>query len=258
MKIYQGLTLIKTYTMKERFERFDKYMMLKGLNDNQVTIQCGLSQGLLGQARTGKSDLGPKTINRILKVYQDLNRAWLVAGVEPMLNTPTSPINNSNVITGGTNTNVKMSVNTKQRADVEEAEVIEEFETAPIIPSVWVKRHDFDIMRMTEEQWDNLEHSKVAISGTLIDAWYMMPDNSMAPLYLKGDKVGLALQPTKKIVPGCIYGIDTSTHGMLVRKLFEAENGYRAHAIDEQGFPDFFIAYDETFTLSRVIVLVRL
>ncbi len=187
------------------------------------------------------------------------NLKWLINGEGDMLRqTDSTHISNSNIINGGTNTNVNMTISGHTETQVEEAEVIEGFETAPIIPSVWVKRHDFDIMRMTEEQWDNLEHSKVAISGTLIDAWYMMPDNSMAPLYLKGDKVGLALQPTKKIVPGCIYGIDTSTHGMLVRKLFEAENGYRAHAIDEQGFPDFFIAYDETFTLSRVIVLVRL
>ena len=53
-------------TMKERMERFDKYMKLKGLNDNQVTNECGLSQGLLGQARTGKSDLGAKSIDKIL------------------------------------------------------------------------------------------------------------------------------------------------------------------------------------------------
>lgn len=71
--------------MRERFERFDKYMRLKGLNDNQVTQQCSLSQGLLGKARTGKSDLGPASINKILKIYQDLNKVWLLTGEGPML-----------------------------------------------------------------------------------------------------------------------------------------------------------------------------
>lgn len=71
--------------MRERFERFDKYMRLKGLNDNQVTQQCSLSQGLLGQARTGKSDIGPASINKILKIYQDLNKVWLLTGEGPML-----------------------------------------------------------------------------------------------------------------------------------------------------------------------------
>lgn len=60
-------------------------MRFKGLNDNQVTQQCSLSQGLLGQARTGKSDLGPVSINKILKIYQDLNKVWLLTGEGPML-----------------------------------------------------------------------------------------------------------------------------------------------------------------------------
>ena len=78
--------------MRERFERFDKYMKFKGLNDNQVTAQCGLSQGLIGQARTGKSDLGSKTISKILITYQDLNKIWLLTGEGNMLTTQTEQV----------------------------------------------------------------------------------------------------------------------------------------------------------------------
>ena len=68
-----------------KIDRFIEYMKIKGLNDNKVTQECGLSQGLLGQARSGKSDLGAKTIDKILTKYQDLNKTWLITGDGMML-----------------------------------------------------------------------------------------------------------------------------------------------------------------------------
>lgn len=71
--------------MKERMQRFDEYMKRKGINDNQVTVNCGLAQGLLGKCRAGANDLGARTIDRILNFYQDLSRQWLIAGAGEML-----------------------------------------------------------------------------------------------------------------------------------------------------------------------------
>lgn len=214
-----------------------------------------------------RMEITPQTLNSCFNV-KDVRSNTLerIAGAlnvpmsffYPEEGTHSTSINNSNVITGGTNTHINMSVSTQTDTDIEEAEVIEEFETAPIIPSTWLKRTDFDVMQMTEDQWENLSHSRVAIAGTPIDAWYVMPDNSMSSDYLKGDKVGLSRQPTKKIIPGCVYGIDTNTHGMLIRMLYEANGGYRAQAINNDIFPDFFISEEETISLSKVIVLVRL
>lgn len=73
-----------------KIDRFIEYMKIKGLNDNKVTLECGLSQGLLGQARTGKSDLGAKTIDKILNKYQDLNQVWLLTGEGEMLKSSVS------------------------------------------------------------------------------------------------------------------------------------------------------------------------
>lgn len=70
-------------------------MSFKGLNDNKVTIECGLSVGLLGKARSGKSDLGDKAIEKILNIYQDLNHVWLLTGEGSMLKTTDQPVSQS-------------------------------------------------------------------------------------------------------------------------------------------------------------------
>ena len=71
--------------MERRIDRLEKYMITKGLNDNHVTKECGLSVGLINQAKKGKSDLGGKAVEKILSKYQDLSRVWLLTGEGPML-----------------------------------------------------------------------------------------------------------------------------------------------------------------------------
>ena len=67
-------------------DRFLQYIEHKGISENKATIDCGLSQGLLHQAKSGKSDLGHKSIDKISKQYQDLNISWLRTG-EPITTT---------------------------------------------------------------------------------------------------------------------------------------------------------------------------
>ena len=63
-----------------KIDRFLKYLESKGITENKATMECGLSQGILSQANSGKADLGNRTIDKILNKYQDLNRVWLITG----------------------------------------------------------------------------------------------------------------------------------------------------------------------------------
>lgn len=63
-----------------KIDRFLKYLESKGITENKATMECGLSQGILSQAKSGKADLGNRTIDKILNKYQDLNRVWLITG----------------------------------------------------------------------------------------------------------------------------------------------------------------------------------
>ena len=76
--------------MERVVDRFDKYLRTKGLNDNQVTVSLGLSQGLIGKSRGKGRDLSSKLVNKILDFYSDLSRVWLLTGEGEMLNVGSS------------------------------------------------------------------------------------------------------------------------------------------------------------------------
>lgn len=65
--------------------RLDEYMHYAGLNDNKVTVECGLSNGVIGKARKSRSVMSGENIVRILNVYRDLNARWLLTGEGEMI-----------------------------------------------------------------------------------------------------------------------------------------------------------------------------
>ena len=82
-----------------KIDRFDKYMRFKGLNDNRVTVQLGLSIGTLGKSRKEGRDLSDKVVERILNFYIDIDRIWLLTGEGPMLKqaTQTQVVHGENI-----------------------------------------------------------------------------------------------------------------------------------------------------------------
>lgn len=71
--------------MKRVIDRFDAYMEASGLNDNKVTVQLGLTRGLIGKSRQPKRDLSTTVVEKILAHYDDLSRVWLLTGEGSML-----------------------------------------------------------------------------------------------------------------------------------------------------------------------------
>lgn len=71
---------------KEFFERLDKYMVHKGLNDHRLTLETGIAIGIIGRQRKKGRYLSMENIEKLLLVYTDLNAGWLIAGTGNMLN----------------------------------------------------------------------------------------------------------------------------------------------------------------------------
>ncbi|EJW97746.1 hypothetical protein EVA_14152 [gut metagenome] len=99
-----------------RVDRFDEYMKTKGLNDNQVTKQIGLSIGTLGKSRKEGRDLSDKVIEKILNFYIDLDKVWLLTGEGEMLKSSNhtiinSPIGDNSTQIAGSNVTENTSLN---------------------------------------------------------------------------------------------------------------------------------------------------
>lgn len=71
--------------MADLFDRLDKYMKYKGLNDNQLTVLAQLSVGSLGKQRKGSRGLSVESIAKILSACPDLNSDWLLIEKGEML-----------------------------------------------------------------------------------------------------------------------------------------------------------------------------
>ncbi|MBD1420806.1 hypothetical protein [Sphingobacterium chuzhouense] len=66
------------------FDRLDAYMVFKNLNDNRLTLDTGLSNGIIGKARR-RGSLSQDNIAKILSTYCDLDANWLFTGEGEML-----------------------------------------------------------------------------------------------------------------------------------------------------------------------------
>ena len=71
--------------MADFISRLAKFMQEKGINDNQITIAAGLSNGLIGKAKVSGKGMTAANIEKILRAYPQLSPEWLLTGNGEML-----------------------------------------------------------------------------------------------------------------------------------------------------------------------------
>lgn len=218
--------------MREIMTRFDKYMKYKGLNDNKVTIDCNLSQGLIGQARNGKSDLGKKTVDKILITYQDLDRVWLLTGEGSMLkNSAPQPT-----------------------AAQEDAGCM-----LPLIPlDVLAGNPNLDNPGITADDCERYSVPEFSCRGA--DFLIRVSGDSMSPRYCNGNIIACKIVRNVTFIQwGKPYVIDTE-QGILVKLLFPSKDPDRivCRSVNSALYPDFEIPKAEIRSFSLVVGLIAL
>ena len=236
----------------KRIEQFDKYMKFKGLNDNKVTTQLGISTGTIGKSRKPNRDLSDKVIEQILNFYTDLNEVWLLTGEGEMLkhSSPTATINapNHGLIAIGNGNTLNTTTPATEDEDIPEAEVA-------VIPTELYKEPNANLYEYTAV--NDVETLPIVHQFSSHDRFYRVINSSMAPKLLASDLVALQRIDINDSTPGCVYMIDHRTKGSFLRKVTDQGETLLLTSYNKEDYPDFIVHKRDVLNLARVVGLIR-
>ena len=233
-----------------KIDRLIKYMNYKGLNDNQVTQECELSQGLLSQARSGKSDLGPKSIEKILTTYQDLDRVWLLTGSGNMLRVQ------SDIVAEPT-AKYQSSPQGNDTQDVE-IEEIANF-SLPFATNDIVQSREIDIKALVESKSPKLERYPIGqkLAGVSY-AQRIITEAMINADFHPGDVICLTyLEGKSQLLSGYAYLLDTKEYGALFRLVTINEDGTLLLESANPRFRAIRLHDDDVRSYARLLMMIR-
>lgn len=217
------------------------------------------SNGYVANIRKG---IGEDYLLNIAQQFPELNRAWLLFGEGEMLKTAPTIQGDIN-ISGGNNTNIghgNTYINDTANNDDATYIEVEEVERAPILSATLARAPQVDVLEAVSEKADELEKAPVGVFNAPVSVWYRVQDESLAPKYEVGDLLALWAYPKgeEDPIPGKMYGINTSTNGLIVRRLFPQEDGgYIAKAANREEFPDYRIKPGNVVQIYKIMLMVR-
>jgi phage repressor protein C with HTH and peptisase S24 domain len=221
--------------MTDLFKRLDIYLNFKGLNDNQVTVETGISNGIIGKARK-RGALSQENISKLLNTYRDLDANWLFTGMGEMLEL------SKNNYSGVHEENTAYKGNKKD---------------IPLIPI---------------EAMAGMGGGNVSISENDILDRYVIPDftdvdfmirikgSSMEPNFNSGDVIACKIIKERSFFQwGRVFVVHHQEQGTMVKRLFpNLEKGSVECKSDNIKYPPFILSLKEVTNIALVKGVIRL
>lgn len=233
--------------MIDFFDRLDKFMEYKGLNDNKITVEAGISNGLIGKGRK-RGSLSQDSISKLLYTYKELDANWLLTGNGPMLKS-----------------------DEKGRGSVGGAPDKEEYyKLSEDIAAIGVKPIPLVNQRVAAgfgsddfciEEADVKDYYVIPkFRNRHIDFMIEVSGSSMYPKYSSGDVIACAILKESAFIQwNKPHVIATREQGILVKRIKEGTNPNSLLAIsDNKDYPPFEIPKDEITGIALIVGAIRL
>lgn len=208
--------------MGKFIERLDFFMRSEDINDNQLTVNAGLSNGLIGRCRKKGGGMASESIEKILSAYPELSADWLLTGRGIM-------------IRGG-------FPETAEPTRVEESRI-------PLIPQ-----------EAFAGQGDPAYDDEKDLSYYSIDEFrnsdflIRIKGDSMWPKFAGGDIVACKkIKDVLFIQWGRVYVLYTQSQGIMIKRLQPAEdNDYITCVSDNERYAPFNVPKSDIVSLALV------
>lgn len=226
-------------------ERLQYYMEQNNINDNKITVDAGLSVGLIGKAKKSGKAMNSVNIEKILLAYPDLNPEWLLTGKGEMLKTNSlSKINSSHQHVSAT------CKDNNNKQDTQEISI----ETRPRIPFE-AAAGSLSIAIGSVHQND-CEHIPIIPTFPRYDFTIVTRGDSMLPEFHSGDELACAFVKESSFIQwGRVHVLDTA-QGIVLKKIFDGKKNIVCKSINKE-YPDFEVPKDEIYHIALVVGLIR-
>lgn len=227
-------------------ERLQYYMELNGINDNKLTVDAGLSVGLIGKAKkTGKA-MTSANIEKILLAYPDLSADWLMTGKGRMLK------NLDSTITIKPFDSIPLvNINKRQEYNVSEQK------NTKLIPRIPFSAEAGALSIVANSiAFDRCEKFPAITMFPRYDFTMIIHGDSMEPDFISGDEVACQIvDDPLRIQWGRAHILDTMD-GAVLKRIYKCDGGVICRSINQE-YSDYTIPNEDILKVALVVGTLR-